>query len=216
MKAKAGDARVRIMIVDDHKVMRDALRNVISLEPDLVLVAEAENGQAAIESIERNDPDVVLMDGSMPGISGVETTRRLRELRPDLKIIGLTLYEETTYLEEMIEFGASGYLLKTGSPLEIVKAVRTVAGGGTYFDQSIPRRLVSSVSRQVSVRKLSDQELAVAKLVANGWVRSEIATALGLRTTEVDALRAAAMSKLGLRNRAELVRVANERNWLNT
>src|ERR1051326_6311730 len=101
MKKKAGEKRVRIMIVDEHQVMREALRNIINFEPSFLFVGEAENGQAAIDSIAQINPDLVLMDGSMPGMNGIEATRRLRELRPDLKIIGLTLYGETTYLEEM-------------------------------------------------------------------------------------------------------------------
>src|ERR1051325_1038448 len=216
MKKKTEKPRVRIMIVDDHEVMRDALRNILSLEPDLLLVAEAENGQAAIDSIAGTAPDEVLMDGSMPGMNGIEGTRRLRELRPDLKIIGLTLYEETTYLEEMIQAGASGYLLKTGSPSEIVKAVRIVAEGGKYFDQSIPRRPGSSVRTHTPKGELREEEMAVAKLVADGRTKDEISAVLDLSIADVDARRRAAMGKLGLRNRAELVRVANERGWLTT
>jgi DNA-binding NarL/FixJ family response regulator len=207
-------APIRVMIVDDHPMMREALRTTIALEPDLVLAAEAEGGQAAIDSLARVKPDVILMDGSMPEMNGMETTRRLRQLQPDLKIIGLTLYEQPTYLEEMIEAGASGYVLKTGSPAEIVKAVRTVAGGGTYFDQSIPRPASAAGPERAPTGALSDEELAVTKLLAHGRSKGEIAESLGLSSAEVDARRAAAMEKLGLRSRAELVRVAKERGWL--
>jgi DNA-binding NarL/FixJ family response regulator len=211
---KKGEAKIRVMIVDDHGMMRDALRIILSLEPDLIVAAEAESGQAAIDSLPRVKPDVVLMDGSMPAMTGIEATRRLRELEPDLKVIGLTLYEQTTYLEEMIAVGANGYVLKTGSPSEIAKAVRTVAAGGTYFDPSIPRH--PSAPRRGSTRagELSDEELGVAKLLANGWTKSEIAGSLGLSIAEVDARRVAAMASLGVRNRAELVRVAQERGWI--
>src|SRR5262245_49995695 len=116
MKENNRGALIRVMIVDDHELMRDALRTILSLESDLVFAGEAESGEAAIHLLPRSNPDVILMDGSMPGMTGMETTRRLRALQPDLKVIGLTLYEQTTYLEEMIEIGARGYVLKTGSP----------------------------------------------------------------------------------------------------
>ena len=207
-------AKIRVMLVDDHPVMRAALRAIISAQPDLTIVAEADGGQAAIDLLEDARPEVVLMDGSMPEMNGMETTRRLRQLQPDLKVIGLTLYEQTTYLEEMIEVGASGYVLKTGSPSEIVEAVRTVARGGTYFAPSIPRRSPATAPERVATGELSTDELAVAKLLANGRTNREIASSLGLSLAVVETRRAAAMNKLGLRTRAELVRVATKRAWL--
>ena len=214
MKERAENGKVRVMIVDDHPMMRKALRAIISLEPDLVVAAEAGSGQAAIDSLASARPDVVLMDGSMPLMNGMETTRRLRQLQPDLKIIALTLYEQTTYLEEMIALGARGYVLKTGSPSEIIKAVRVVAAGGTYFDQSIPRQVSASGRDRIPAAELSDEELGVARQLANGRTKQEVAESLGLSLAEVEARRIGAMSKLGLRNRAELVRVAAERGWL--
>ena len=214
MSEKSENGKIRVMIVDDHPMMRNALRTIISMEPDFVLAAEADSGQAAIDSLVAAKPDVILMDGSMPEMNGMETTRRLRKLQPDLKIIGLTLYEQTTYLEEMIEVGARGYVLKTGSPGDIVTAVRAVAAGGTYFDSSIPRRVSGSGRSRRPTGELSAEELAVAKLLANGQTKTEIAESLGLSVAQVDARRAAAMRHLGLRNRTELVRVARKRGWL--
>jgi two-component system, NarL family, response regulator NreC len=216
MKNQNRSGKIRVMIVDDHPVMRNALRTIISLESDFVVAAEAESGPAAIDSLARVQPDVVLMDGSMPEMSGMEAARRLRELRPDLKIIGLTLYEQTSYLEEMIAVGASGYVLKTGSPSDIVEAVRTVARGGTYFDPSIPRRASGATHEPTATAELTAQELAVAKCLANGRTKAEIAESLGKNLSEIEAGRKAAMAKLGLRSRAELVRVAKKSGWLET
>jgi DNA-binding NarL/FixJ family response regulator len=213
MTSKPGETKIRVMIVDDHTLMRDTLRNILSLESDLMVVAEAESGAAAIDSFAKANPDVVLMDGSMPGMNGMETTRRLHKLRPNLKIVGLTLYAQTIYVEEMIEVGASGYVLKTGPPSDIVQAIRIVAGGGTYFDPSIPRR-VGPADREIPTAELNGVELAVTKLIARGRTKNEITTLLGLTGAEVDAHRTAAMGKLGLKSRAELVRVARERGWL--
>jgi len=214
MSKKTAAAKIRIMIVDDHPMMRNALRATIGCEPTFVVAAEAESGQAAIDALDSAKPDVVLMDGSMPGMNGMETTRRLRQLQPDLKIIGLTLYEQTTYLEEMIEVGARGYVLKTGSPANIVEAIRAVAAGGTYFEPSIPRHTNPATCGQMPREELTGEELAVAKLLANGRSKKETAESLGLSAAEVETRRAAMMGKLGLRNRAQLVRLASERGWL--
>src|SRR5262245_26219065 len=189
MKKKNRAAKIRVMIVDDHVSMRDALRTVINLEPDLVLAAEVESGEAAIDALPLAKPDVVLMDSSMSGMNGMEATRRLRELQPDLKIIGITLYDETSYLEEMIDLGATGYVLKSGSPSEILKALRTVAAGGTWFDRSIPRRARATSGGGTPTEELNKEELAVAKSLANGQTRNEIAASLGLNLADVDAHR---------------------------
>jgi len=111
--------------------IREALRTIIDAEAGLVVVAEADGGRAAIDLFERNRPDVILMDGSMPEMNGIETTRRLKHLEPKVKIIGLTLYSQSTYLEEMVAVGASGYLVKTGSPENLINAIRVVDNGGT-------------------------------------------------------------------------------------
>ena len=207
--------KIRVMLVDDHAALREALRKVINLQPDLEVAAEASGGRAALQLISQINPDVVLMDGSMPEMNGIEATRRLKQLQPKAKIIGLTLYSETTYLEEMVASGASGYLMKTGSPENVINAIRIVSNGGTYFDPDVPRRRQGSASRgETATEKLTARELAVAKLLSNGLTNAEIATSLGLKTTAVEALRTAALKKLGLRTRAGLVRVAAERHWL--
>jgi len=215
MKKQQRSGKIRVMLVDDHARLREALRKVIDLERDLEVVGEAESGPAALQLLARINPDVVLMDGSMPEMTGIETTRRLKQLQPKTKIIGLTLYGESTYLEEMVAAGASGYLTKTGATDNLFNAIRIVNGGGTYFDSDVPRRhSASATSVPSAIEKLSVRELAVAKLVANGRTNSEIAAALSLKIQAVEKHRVAAMRKLGLRSRAGLVRVAAERNWL--
>ena len=207
--------KIRVMLVDDHAALREALRKVINLQPDLEVAAEASGGRVALQLISQINPDVVLMDGSMPEMNGIETTRRLKQRQPKVKIIGLTLYSESTYLEEMVASGASGYLMKTGSPENVINAIRIVSNGGTYFDPDVPRRRQGSAARgATATEKLTARELAVAKLLSNGLTNAEIATSLGLKTTAVEALRTAALKKLGLRSRAGLVRVAAERHWL--
>jgi two-component system response regulator NreC len=218
MKKKKAPARtkIRVMVVDDHPLMRRALRTIINSEPDLVVAAEAGSGRAAIDLLERSRPDVVLMDGSMPEMNGMETTRQLKQLQPDVKVVGLTLYEQSSYLEEMISVGASGYVLKTGAPSDIIKALHAVNEGGTYFDRSIPRFSATPAQRSHVVVKLDADELAVARLLADGQTNGEIAASLGISLSLVEGRRTAAMQKLGLRSRAELVRLASERHWFDS
>ena len=204
------------MLVDDHSGMREALRTVINSQPDLTVIAEAEDGRTALKLLERVKPDVVLMDGSMPEMNGIEATHRLKQLHPDLKIIGLTLYEQTTYLEEMIAAGASGYILKTGAPANLFHALRTVAAGETYFDPMVPRRSAPTAADPAATGDLNADELAVAKLLADGHTNVEVAAILGLTPAMVETHRTAAMKKLGLRSRAELVRLAAQRKWLDS
>lgn len=203
------------MLVDDHARLREALRRVINFEPDLEVVAEADGGAAALELLPRTKPDVIIMDGSMPELNGIETTRQVRQLQPDAKIVGLTLYNEPAYLEEMVAAGASGYLVKTGAPGNLMDAIRIVNRGGTYFDPAIPRRqAAAAASGPPAVTDLTADELAVAKLIVNGETNSEIALSLSLTLPAVETHRLAVMKKLGLRSRAGLVRFAAEHNWL--
>lgn len=215
MKRKPGRAKIAVMIVDDHPMMRNALRSIITHEFDLSVVGEAESGSAALASVMSIKPDVVLVDGSMPGMNGMETTRHLRKMAPGVKIVGLTLYEQTTYLEEMIEAGANGYVLKTGTPSDIITAIRTVARGGKYFDPSIPRRAVPVLRRRRAPKAdVSKEQLSVAKHLANGRSKAEIAESLGVSVSRVETLCTAVMRKLQLRNRAQLVRLADDQGWL--
>jgi DNA-binding NarL/FixJ family response regulator len=215
MKKKQRPAKIRVMLVDDHARLREALRQVINLEPDLEVVAEADEGRAAIELLRRIRADVILMDGSMPEMNGIETTRRLRGIQPKAKIVGLTLYGESTYLEEMVAAGASGFIVKTSAPENLINAIRIVNDGGTYFDLAVPRRRSTApASAPSTIEELTAEERAVAKLIAKGQTNSEIAVSLGVGLKTVKARRTAAMIKLGVRGRAGLVRVAAERNWL--
>jgi two-component system nitrate/nitrite response regulator NarL len=212
-KKNQSEAKIRVLLVDDHSGMRDALRTFINSEPDLAVVAEAATGHSALDVFRSAAPDVVLMDGSMPGMNGIETTHQLRQLQPAVRIIGLTLYESSTYLEDMIAAGAKGYVSKTGAPANVAKAIRAVAAGRTYFDENIPRRSSVSAHSQTVADDLSADELAVLKRVANGQTNDEIAADLQVTLPVVERRRTAAMKKLNVRSRAELARVAALRQW---
>jgi DNA-binding NarL/FixJ family response regulator len=211
-KRKQSEAKIRVLLVDDHAGLRDALRRFINLQQDLSVVAEAD-GHSALEVFARTTPDVVLMDGSMPGKNGIEVTRELRLVDPAVKVIGLTLYESSAYLEDMVAAGAKGYVLKTGADTKVAEAIRAVAAGKTYFDESIPRQPSASAQTQTVAGDLSADELAVLKRVANGQTNDEIAAALELSLPVVERRRTAAMKRLNVRSRAELARVAALRQW---
>jgi DNA-binding NarL/FixJ family response regulator len=202
------------MLVDDHSGMRAALRTMINAEPDLVVVAEADGFKSAVELLGSEKPDVVLMDGSMPGMNGMDVTRLLIELQPSVRVIALTLYEELTYLEEMIAAGAKGYVLKTEAPVNLAKAIRAVAAGGTFFDNLIPRSSSATAPDELVHEKLNADELAIVKRLADGQTNIQIAADLKLALPVVEKHRNAAMKKLGLRSRVDLVRLAALRKWL--
>jgi DNA-binding NarL/FixJ family response regulator len=153
------------------------------------------------------------MDGSMPGKNGIAVTYELRQLQPAVRIIGLTLYESSTYLEDMIAAGAKGYVSKTAAPTNIAEAIRAVAAGRTYFDENIPRRSSAPAHNQAVMDKLSEEEAAVVKRLADGQTNAEIAAALEVSLPVVERHRTAAMKKLNVRSRAELARVAALRQW---
>jgi DNA-binding NarL/FixJ family response regulator len=211
-KRKQSEAKIRVLLVDDHAGMRDALRKFINLQPDLSVIAEAD-GHSALDVFTRTMPDVVLMDGSMPGKNGIEVTHELKLVDRAVKVIGLTLYESSAYLEDMIAAGAKGYVLKTGAATHVAEAIRAVAAGGTYFDESIPRQPSASAETQTGADDLSADELAVLKRVANGQTNDEIAADLEVTLPVVKRRKTAAMKKLNVRSRAELARVAALRQW---
>jgi DNA-binding NarL/FixJ family response regulator len=153
------------------------------------------------------------MDGSMPGKNGIEVTHELRQLDSAVKVIGLTLYESSAYLEDMIAAGAKGYVLKTGGATDVAEAIRAVAAGKTYFDESVPRQPSASAQTQTVADDLSADERAVLKRVANGQTNDEIAAELEVSLAVVERRRTSAMKKLNVRSRAELARVAALRQW---
>lgn len=212
-KKKQGEAKIRVLLVDDHAGMRGALRMFINSERDLAVVAEATNGDTALDEFRRTTPDVVLMDGSMPGKNGIQVTHELRQLQPEVKVIGLTLYESSTYLEDMVAAGAKGYVSKTGEPTKVADAIRAVAAGKTYFDENIPRRCSATSPGPPRMHELSEDEVAVVKRLVEGQTNPEIAAALKISVPVVERHRSAAMKKLNVRSRAELARAAAERQW---
>lgn len=209
---------VRLMLVDDHPLLRAGVKGLLEAEADLTVVGEAENGVAAVSLARELQPDVIVMDVSLPELGGAEATKQILAEAPGLRILVLSAHEELGFARALMSAGAAGYALKRSACDELVRAVRLVAEGGTYVDPALanalvggPRRLSPSSAPPVS---LSDREAEVIRLIARGHTSKEMAEALGISPRTLETYKARAMSKLSLRTRAELIRYAMRSGWL--
>jgi two-component system response regulator NreC len=202
---------IRVLVVDDHAVVRAGLRRVLDAEPDIETVGEAENAERAIFEAIHHTPDVVLMDVVMPGKSGIEIIPSLRQSAPQSKILILSMQDDPRYLREAFEAGASGYVLKEAADTEVVDAVRTVAAGERYVHPALGARLVQAEAeerRRAEEDPLSEREHEVLRLLALGHTNQKIAKMLYISVRTAETHRAHIMQKLRLSSRAELVRHA--------
>jgi len=204
----------KILIVDDHGILREGLRRLFEINPDFQVVAEAESGRTAVELTKKHRPDVVIMDVSMPGLNGIEATKMICSANPSTKVIGLSVHINKKYVLAMLRAGASGYLLKSCSWDEIVKAVHAVIGNRIYLSAGIDDILIKDYMELLSKEDasvhsvLSDRECEVLQLLAEGKTCKDIAFALNLSSKTVDVFRFKIMKKLGLNSIAELTKYA--------
>jgi DNA-binding NarL/FixJ family response regulator len=212
--------RLRVLLVDDHETVRQGLKLLIDRESDLQFVGEACDGEQAIERGTYLDFDVAVIDVTMPGISGVVATRKLKELRPDLPIVSLTRHADQTFLEELMRAGASAYVLKQSSHLELLRAIRAAAAGQQYIDPALTHHLAAPFAAQGRKRTaraspaLTDRETEVLRFVAQGHSNKEFAARLDLSNKTIEVHKANAMRKLGLSGRIELLQYALHVGWL--
>jgi DNA-binding NarL/FixJ family response regulator len=213
-------SKIRILLADDHAVVREGLKTLIRAQRDMTVVGEADDGQSAVQLAAELKPDVVVIDVSMPNMNGAMAAQQLKKNQPDIKIIALTVHEDRSYLERLLGAGASGYVLKRAAPQDLIKALRAVAAGGIYLDPQVAGTVVESfvggrrTVKPLSTGQLTERETGVAKLVARGYTNKEISTQLGVSVKTVETHKAHCMEKLRLRSRAELVRYACDRGWL--
>lgn len=208
--------RMRILLVDDHVLVREGLKRVLEAQPDLELVGEAADGEQAVEQAERLRPDIVLMDLSMPLLSGIDATRRLAKSAPGMRVIALTVHESEGYVCEFLRAGAHGYLLKRATSEELLRAVRMVGAGERYVDPRVSRALFAQIigtGNHPTALDLSDREGEVLRLIAFGYANKEIAARLDVSVKSVETYKARAMEKLGLRSRVDIVRLARDSGW---
>lgn len=216
-------SKIRLLLVDDHEIVRAGLRMLFLAEPDMTIVGEAGSGQEALRLVRELKPDVVLMDVAMPGMTGIEATRQIKDASPETAVLALTMYEDEQYFFEMIHAGAAGYIPKRAAPDDLVSAIRVVSQGNVFLYASLARYLVNEVLNQPEAGKASSaaealtaREREVLVYIAEGDTNREIAEKLVISPKTVDRHRENIMRKLNLHNRVELVRYAIEKGLIRT
>jgi DNA-binding NarL/FixJ family response regulator len=205
---------IRVLIADDHGIVRSGLRLLIERQSDMKVIAEADDGVAALESTQAHRPDVAVLDVSMPRMTGLQAAREIRSHVPDTRVLLLSMHDDERYFLEGLEAGAAGYVLKRAADTDLIAAVRTVAGGRTFLSDEAQRTLKDEWlegGRTEPDSPLTPRELEVVKLIAEAFTNRQIAETLKLSEKTVESHRANVFSKLGMRDRVEIVRYAIRR-----
>ena len=213
------DNTIRVMLADDHAVVRAGIRQFLEQANNIEVVAEADDGQEAMELIEEHQPDVAVLDIQMPKASGIEVTRWIREHHREVGVLILTAFDDDPYVMAVLQAGANGYVLKTASPMEIIRAVRDVHAGNSALDAEIVQKMVAQVSSGIHeqpVEKLTERELEVLGFVAKGYTNKAIGVQLGISDRTVQGHLAHIFSKLQSGSRTEAVMRAVSLGWLSS
>lgn len=212
--------KLRVLLADDHEMMREGLKLLVNRQTDMETIGEADTGRMAVALAQELQPDVVVMDISMPEMNGLKATERLKTLSPEIKVLTLTRHADDAYRRKLLKAGASGYLLKKSASGELVHAIRTVAAGGAYLDPAITGRVISDALGSRAARgappdkDLSGREEEVLRLTAWGYANKEIAARLDISVRTIEVYKTRAMEKMGMKNRIDIVRYALLQGWL--
>jgi DNA-binding NarL/FixJ family response regulator len=212
---------LRILLADDHKMLREGLRVLLDSQPGMRVVGEAAGGKEVVDKAGELKPDVVVMDLSMPGLNGLQATELLRERHPDVKVVVLTAHEDESYLTQLCKAGAVGYVLKRSAGDQLVQAIRMAVKGQVYLEPALAgkalARLVTgpAASQENTGAQLSEREKEVLSLIAWGYSNKEAADRLKVSVKTVETYRVRIAEKLGLRSRTQLVKYALRQGWLN-
>ena len=210
-------AKIRICLIDDHAVLRQSLRLLIDAQPDMIVVCESERGRGLETVIRDSGADVIVLDISMPDVPGPIAAQEILAAVPTVKIVALTRHSESAYVRQMLQAGATGYVLKQTAAEVLFAAIRAVAAGRTFLDPAIAEKVdTPPVHRRDSAPLLTPREQEVLTMVAFGHTNKEIANALGITVKTVETHKANLMQKLEITSRADLVRFALEQGWLQT
>jgi len=213
--------KLRILLADDHKMLREGLRVLLDSQAGMHVVGEAASGKAVLEKAGELNPDVVVMDLSMPELNGLQATELLRTRHPAIKVVVLTAHEDESYLTQLCKAGAAGYVLKRSAGDDLVQAIRMAARGQVYVEPALAGKALArlatgpSASQETTHAPLSDREKEVLSLIAWGCSNKEAADKLEVSVKTVETYRVRIADKLGLRSRTELVKYALRQGWLN-
>lgn len=212
------EGNVRILIVDDHTIVRQGLRALLEAQPGFTVVGEAENGREAVKKAQELAPDVVLMDIAMPIMNGLEATKQIKKTLPATKVLALSMYNDEEYVFQILKSGASGYLIKETAAGELITAIQSVSAGTPFFSPLISRKIMESYLQDDEAKKargeadkLTSREKEVLQLIAEGYTNNEIAVPLNISVKTVETHRAHIMSKLGIHDVAGLIKYAIKR-----
>jgi len=212
--------KLRILLADDHRIVRDGLRLLIDAQPNMLVVGEAANGKEALLKTRELHPDVVVMDLSMPELNGLQATAQLKAEHPSLKVVALTAHEDEGYLSQLCKAGAAGYVLKRSAGEELIQAIEDVANGGVHFEASLAGKALARQMSNPTTRgdthttDLSDREKEVLVRLAWGLSNKEVADELGLSVKTVETYKVRIAEKLDLRSRTQIVQYALRQGWL--
>jgi two-component system response regulator NreC len=210
--------KLNVFLTDDHAVLRQGVRMLIDSEPDMHVVGESGNGRGLVDRLREAQPDVVVLDISLPDINGIRVAAEVRAAFPHMKIVALTRHAEKAYVQQMLQAGATGYVLKQTAADVLIAAIRAVAGGDTYLDRAVAGKLIESFGGARAAANgtdaLTPREREIVTMVAYGHTNKEIANALGIAVKTVETHKTNIMQKLELTSRAELVRFALTQGWL--
>lgn len=208
-------AKIRVLLADDHAIVREGVKMILAKEPDFEVVGEAQDGRQALELVERMKPNVVVMDLSMPEMGGIEATQQVKERYAGVNVIALTMHEDESYVFKLLRAGASGYVLKRAAAQDLVQAVRAAAKGEAFLYPSVARKVVEDYLKRVETGEererydgLTEREKEILTHIAQGLSNQQIAQKLYISIKTVQTHRAHILEKLGLHDRTELVRYA--------
>jgi DNA-binding NarL/FixJ family response regulator len=211
---------IRVVLADDHEIVRKGICDLLEYEGDIQVVAEAANGHKAVALTLEHQPDVAVLDIQMPEMTGIEATRQIKAKAPQIRILVLTAYDDDPYIFAVLQAGASGYVLKNAPARELVRAVRTVAGGGSAMDPTVTAKVMAQLSSgkplgaQAAVEGLTRREIDVLRLAAKGFTNRAIGLELGISDRTVQGHLANTFGKLGVTTRTEAVLLAMKQGWL--
>ena len=211
---------IRVILADDHAIVRKGIREFLEEDPEIVVLGEGGNGNEALRLVAEHDPDVAVLDIQMPGMTGIEATRRIKEAHPGVRVLILTAYEEDPYVFALLRAGADSYVLKNASPEELVRAVRATAAGGTVLSPDVAAKVVAQMASgrpaaaHQQVEPLSERELDVLRLAGQGLTNKAIGLELGISDRTVQGHLANTYGKLGVSSRTEAVTRALKLGWI--